>query len=237
MKYDYEPLLQDIFNYTYPFYYDQFAEESLSIGYRMSMDGINFSFDDWQDYEHSKLKALFETDYNLLTESKMYFFGCSFDVYCKTYSDRLTTFLFDFPDANEVDFCDYELKKKTFYVSSEFLTEKIRFSIKKRNDFLNDKKERLTTHPKQIVTELENSLNWQGSELHFTELIKALFETKLISPEITQKEFFKRMKQFFNVKDFDDKEKLKGIRARTKDLTPFINTIETSLNNWIKNKD
>jgi hypothetical protein len=45
------------------------------------------------------------------------------------------------------------------------------------------------------------------------------------------------MKQFFNVKDFDEKEKLKGIRARTKDLTPFINTIETSLNNWIKNKD
>ena len=116
----------------------------------------------------------------------------------------------------------------------------LNLSFNKIVDFLEkekDKKERLTTHPKQIVTELENALNWQGSELHFTELIKALFETKLISPEITQKEFFKRMKQFFNVKDFDEKEKLKGIRARTKDLTPFINTIETSLNNWIKNKD
>jgi hypothetical protein len=83
----------------------------------------------------------------------------------------------------------------------------------------------------------DNTLHWQGTDLQFSELTKALFETNLISPGLTQKEFFKRMKLFFNVKDFDDKEKLKGIRARTKDLTPFINTIETSLNNWIKNKD
>jgi hypothetical protein len=93
------------------------------------------------------------------------------------------------------------------------------------------------TRPQQIETIQTNSLNWQGTPIQFTELTKALFETKLISPEITQKEFFKRMKQFFNVKDFDDKERLKGIRARSKDLTPFINILETSLNNWIKNKD
>jgi hypothetical protein len=236
MTYSYEPL-EDIFLYSYASSFIEYTEESERIPYIMNCNDLYFDFDKWNDTEHFKLNEIFETDYNLLTESKKYFFGCSFDVYNNTYSDRLATFLFDFHDANEVDFCDYELKKDHFYVSSEFLTEKMKFSIKKRNDFLNDKKERLTTHPKQIVTELENSLNWQGSELHFTELTKALFETKLISPEITQKEFFKRMKQFFNVKDFDEKEKLKGIRARTKDLTPFINTIETSLNNWIKNKD
>ena len=123
----------------------------------------------------------------------------------------------------------------------------LNLSFNKIVDFLEKEKDNLsnanvftltnTQQTETIETTEANSLNWQGSELQFTELTKALFETKLISPEITQKEFFKRMKQFFNVKDFDDKEKLKGIRARTKDLTPFINTIETSLNNWIKNKD
>ncbi len=236
MTYSYEPL-EDIFLYSYASSFIEYTEESERIPYIMNCNDLYFDFDEWNDTEHFKLNEIFETDYNLLTESKEYFFGCSFDVYNNTYSDRLATFLFDFPDANEVDFCDYELKKDLFYVSSEFLTEKMKFSIKKRNDFLNHKKERLTTQPKQIVTALENSLNWQGQPIQFTELTKALFETKLISPEITQKEFFKRMKQFFNVKEFDDKEKLKGIRARSKDLTPFINVLETSLNNWIKSKD
>lgn len=117
---------------------------------------------------------------------------------------------------------------------------KCELEIQKYTEILQIETESLSILPQTITQEQTkelNGLNWQGSELQFTELTKALFETKLISPEITQKEFFKRMKQFFNVKDFDDKEKLKGIRARTKDLTPFINTIETSLNNWIKNKD
>lgn len=100
-----------------------------------------------------------------------------------------------------------------------------------------NKQTQLINRPQQIETVQTYSLNWQGSEIQFSELSKALFETKLISPQLTQKEMFKRMKLLFNVKEFDDKEKLKGIRGRTKDLTPFINILETSLNNWIKHKD
>lgn len=102
--------------------------------------------------------------------------------------------------------------------------------------FLETKKSELETNSQSIM-KAGDTLNWQGTHLQFTELTKALFETKLISPTLTQKEFFKRMELFFNVDEFDEKEKLKGIRARSRDLTPFINTLEISLNNWIKNKD
>jgi hypothetical protein len=236
MKYSYEPL-EDIFIYPYASSFLEYTADSERISYIMYGNGLDFDFDEWNDIEHFKLNDIFETDYNLLTESKKYFFGCSFDVYNDTYSDRLTTFLLDFPDANEVDFCDYELKKNLFYVSSEFLKEKIRFSLKKRSSFLNDKKERLTTQPQQVVTALENSLNWQGTNLEFTELVKALFESKKLNPELKQIEIFKRLKQFFNIDEFNENDKLKDVRKRTSTTTPFINILETSLNNWIKKKD
>jgi hypothetical protein len=98
-------------------------------------------------------------------------------------------------------------------------------------------KEQLTNQPQQVGTNQTNSLNWQGTPLQFTELTKALFETKLVSPEMNQKEFFKRMKLFFNIDDFKEREKLKDIRIRTNTTTPLLNILETSLNNWIKNKD
>jgi hypothetical protein len=80
-----------------------------------------------------------------------------------------------------------------------------------------------------------NTLHWQGTPLQFTELAKALFETKLITT-LTQKEFFKRMKLFFNVAEFDESDKIKEIVNRTNTPTPFINTLEISLNNYRNNQ-
>lgn len=107
------------------------------------------------------------------------------------------------------------------------------------NDVPFDKKceleiERITinqTHkqPKLLV---DNTLNWQGTELQFTELTKALFETKLISPHLLQNEFFKRMKLFFNVKEFNENDKIKDIINRSNTPTPLLNILETSLNNY-----
>lgn len=84
---------------------------------------------------------------------------------------------------------------------------------------------------------IQNTLNWQGTPLEFTELIKALLLTKKISPELSQKEVFNRLKEFFNVDAFNESDKLKDIRKRINTPTPFINTLETSLDNWIKSKD
>lgn len=82
-----------------------------------------------------------------------------------------------------------------------------------------------------------NTLHWQGTPLQFTELTKALIQSNLISPELFENERFKRMREFFNVDTFDEGDKLKDIKKRSNTTTPLLNILETSLNNWIKNKD
>lgn len=82
----------------------------------------------------------------------------------------------------------------------------------------------------------DNTLHWQGSKLEFTELTKALILSKKFNAELSDKEIFKRLKTFLNIEEFNHNDKIKDIRNRTKDLTPFINILETSLTNYIKNK-
>jgi hypothetical protein len=81
------------------------------------------------------------------------------------------------------------------------------------------------------------SLKWQGTELQLTELAKALKESNLLNPELSQKAIFERFKEFMQVENFNEADKLKEIRKRTKDKTPLLNILETSLNNWIHRKD
>ena len=80
-------------------------------------------------------------------------------------------------------------------------------------------------------------LKWEGTKLELTELAKALIELSFISPELTQKEIFKRLRVFLQVDDFNENEKLKDIRKRTNTKTPLLNKLETSLNNWIHKED
>lgn len=174
--------------------------------------------------------------------------------YQLNYENDLKIFLEDYEDNNENDFLENDLFSHNNLLKNllikipvgtkidEGLINQRRINSQKRIiDFIENKISIKTTTSitqiTQIVPSTENTLNWKGSELKFSELAKALFETKLISPELTQKEFFKRMKLLFSIDDFDEKEKLKIIRARSKDLTPFIGILENSLNNWIKNKD
>lgn len=82
-----------------------------------------------------------------------------------------------------------------------------------------------------------NTINWQGTTLEFSEFTKALIESGFIGKVKNEKEVFEKMKQFFNVENFDKSDKLKQVRQRTKDLTPAINTLETALINWIRRKD
>jgi ATP-dependent Clp protease ATP-binding subunit ClpA len=70
-----------------------------------------------------------------------------------------------------------------------------------------------------------------------TELAKALKESNLLNPELSQKAIFERFKEFMQVENFNEADKLKEIRKRTKDKTPLLNILETSLNNWIHRKD
>jgi hypothetical protein len=103
-------------------------------------------------------------------------------------------------------------------------------------DFLESKLNSEETRTPTTETTLKNSLNWQGTALQFTELTKALIESNLISPELTEKERFKRLKQFFNIEEFNESDKIKEIVNRTNTPTPFINILEVSLNNYRNNQ-
>jgi hypothetical protein len=242
MKYDYEPLLQDYENYKYPSAFEDFKNGSLELEYNLAHDNLEYpdQYSDFIDEQIENLSVIFLNDYDLIIKKEVYFFGCPFEIYKKTYSDRLNSFIAEFPDAHEIDFCDYELKKNIAYSISQLIRDKIWFSNKKKLEFLNDKVAQFTEHSVKEYHEKKNetnSLKWQGTNLEFTELVKALFEANKLNPELKQTEIFKRLKLFFNIDEFNENDKLKDIRNRTITKTPLLNVLETSLNNWITKKD
>lgn len=109
-------------------------------------------------------------------------------------------------------------------------------NINKRKEFYKIKLETIQRNIKQ-VKENKKVLEWKGNTLQFAELVKALIESNLISPELSQKDIFELMREAFNIEHFDEGDKNKQIRNRTKTLTPLINTLEINLTNWIEKKD
>ena len=103
----------------------------------------------------------------------------------------------------------------------------------KRQEFYKIKLETIERNIKQ-ENNSEKHLEWKGSTLQFAELIKALIESKLISPELKQKEIFDLLKTTFNIDVLDVSSKLKEVKQRTKDKTPLINILETNLLSWIE---
>lgn len=96
--------------------------------------------------------------------------------------------------------------------------------------------------PAPVVSDIEpqpqniKPLQWQGSAIQLTELTEALINCNMLNPELNKEQIYERVKQLFNF-DFDHKEHKKTIRKRTKNLTPFIEILDTSLKNWITQKD
>ncbi|MFJ1321996.1 RteC domain-containing protein [Capnocytophaga canis] len=80
------------------------------------------------------------------------------------------------------------------------------------------------------------SLQWKGEAIELTELVQALIESKLLNPELTQKEIYSRFKAFFEI-DFDHEDKKKKIKKRTNTLTPFLEKLMISIENFIDGKD
>ncbi|EKT3966451.1 RteC domain-containing protein [Flavobacterium psychrophilum] len=95
----------------------------------------------------------------------------------------------------------------------------------------------LETEQAPIQLQPLQKLNWQGTTLEFTELFKSLILSNKLNPELTQTEIFSRLKNLFNINNFKETDKLRDIRKRTNTPTPFLNILETSLNNWIEEKD
>jgi len=132
-----------------------------------------------------------------------------------------------------------EEELKEYYLNSSFFSQQR--SLYKPSEFENYRltfyKLKLKKFQKLETSTINSDLYWKGTDLQFAELVKSLKECKLVSPELSQKELFKRLKTVFNVNDFNESDKLKEVRQRTKDLTPMINILETGLLNWIKKTD
>ncbi|WP_310379607.1 RteC domain-containing protein [Flavobacterium sp.] len=160
----------------------------------------------------------------------------------KTFS--ITQELKDFVMENHKAYCKlyYDIvdKNRLTNINSDVEIEQSRLIFPKIISFLENKKSEIENQPKinsQISMNDIKTLNWQGTELEFTELIKALRLSNKLNPEVNQIETFARLKLFFNLPEFNENDKLKEVRNRTKTLTPFLNTLEISLSNWIKSKD
>ena len=92
---------------------------------------------------------------------------------------------------------------------------------------------------KQKSSEMpQKKLNWSGSDLELTELLKALIESKCFVGH-TDKEVFETIFEFLGIEYTDNikKERLSTIRKRTKDLNPFLEKLYANLEKWIRIKD
>jgi hypothetical protein len=174
-------------------------------------------------------------------------------MYRENYENDLKAYLESYEDNTKIDFLEIDLiSHKGFLkylltktpvtndIDEGSLNQRKINSQKRIIDFINNKiaiENKNFTEPDSMSKVKHSTLNWQGTPLEFAELTKALIQSNKLNEELTQTEIFNRLKLFFNVEDFKENDKLKDIRKRTNTLTPFINVLETSLTNWIKNKD
>jgi len=82
----------------------------------------------------------------------------------------------------------------------------------------------------------QNILKWKDNDLQLTELIEGLIEVEVFRQVYPKKEIYEKFKVFFDT-DINYTERKKTIRKRTNNLTPFIDELRDSVENWIKNKD
>ena len=130
------------------------------------IDLINLKYVSAKTFLETKVKEIFKDEYIKLSNAGIYFYGCSFENYKANYETRLKSFMNTYIDANENDFIINELKLKIIY---RFLFDEnkkqMKFSISKRNDFLNHKLKAIH-EPQTIVNNFDpNHFNQKAYNL------------------------------------------------------------------------
>ncbi len=128
-------------------------------------------------------------------------------------------------ETNELEIKTLEVIEDNYFLfdfAQEKSTSKSSF-VEAKNDFSKDE---------NFEQNGINTLNWQGTDLEFTELFKSIIESNKLNPELTQKEIFNRLRRNFNLQDFDETDKIREITNRINSPTPFLNILETALNNY-----
>lgn len=125
-------------------------------------------------------------------------------------------------EIREFAWDDYDLEK----------CEKLTYTYKKILSFLNDKKEQLTNEPQQLNYQQIETLNWQGSQTEFIELIKALIENGNI--EGKQSEIIRKLSYFFNINIKYENKLINDLKTRNNGSeTLFLDKLKKSLLNFI----
>ena len=94
----------------------------------------------WVDDRLKVVYEKFEGEYELYIQNGNYFYGCPFEIYAKTFDERLKDYLLDYEDNSAITFIEYELKKGVLCYNRPFISanrmQKIRASLRKRYEFL-----------------------------------------------------------------------------------------------------
>jgi hypothetical protein len=249
-EYDYEGKLKNLFNKLWEKESDYYflgagAKYQLTRNYelkKLTDKGIYFRFCKFKVYEKNYKERLIEF-LEIHDDAEEIDF----------IEDELKAFLiplgldepFRYLDLNQTKNISYTRKKTVgFLVQQAKITGyNIIVSVDESDEALSYEKEKIKNMSESPLSESNIAINnieplkWKGSELELTELSKALIELDFISPKLTQKEIFKRLRAFLQVDDFNENDKLKDIRKRTNTPTPLLNKLENSLNNWIHKKD
>jgi hypothetical protein len=155
MEYGTEPLLKP--NNKYQKAYNQFKEDFNSRFAGIDLEEYetfgNPFLDEFILENEIIIGRIFQKERELLNKTNTYFYGCSFDNYKHNYETRLNEFKAHYIDVNESDFIESELKKEIHYFITGINERQIKFSLKARKEFLNNRKTQLITQLNNTETE------------------------------------------------------------------------------------
>ncbi|MBN8643128.1 MAG: hypothetical protein J0L86_15055 [Flavobacteriales bacterium] len=139
--------------------FQQFEEYTQSLSLREDPENGSyehlFEIEQFQNSEYNKLNNIFKEEYQDYINQGIYFYGCPFEVYSKSYQNRLKEFIenhkseykFNDDKTSEILFIENELKEKFEHNPYLFIDEDLKAIIKKsisdRDKFLNQKLESL----------------------------------------------------------------------------------------------
>lgn len=199
-----------------------------------------------------EIEQTFEEEYSHSVD-KQYFYGCSIDIYKKTFEIRFKEFKKEYFDSEIIDFIRSELDFGISWFPLQFVDgitrKKIRYSLGKRFEFLKLKASEygfdLIHSPQEhnvdnyYLSKLDfmgnknnSNLKWKGSQTELIELTKALIENGNLKG--TQKEIIQTISDFFGVEMKNPDKLLTDIKKRNiGSETLFLDKLKSSLYNYL----
>ncbi|GIJ95810.1 hypothetical protein CAPN001_03790 [Capnocytophaga stomatis] len=192
----------------------------------------------WEHFDKKEVLVIFNCIEHIPEDNLLEWFQDTFDRELNDFEINLITRYYEIDILADKELRDRGAEHLEFIFKEiepyENITSYIKNEIEKETDrcFI------LKLNNMGAIPQPENikPLQWKGEAIELAELVQALIESKLLNPELTQKEIYSRFKAFFEI-DFDHEDKKKKIKNRTNTLTPFLEKLMISVENFITGKD